>query len=98
MGHFRTKKQAETFLKNRQLKDAAVKKTRYTNLIGVFSSKEDLKKRSSVLLQMDYSSYVIDARDGKFQLYTGAFYTKAGAEKQLKELASKKISCMVVER
>ena len=47
---------------------------------------------------MDYSSYVIDARDGKFQLYTGAFYTKAGAEKQLKELASKKISCMVVER
>ena len=97
-GHFPTKKQAEAFLKNRPLKDAAVKKTPYTNLIGVFSMKEDLEKTSSDLLQMGYSSYVIDAPNGTFQLYTGAFYTKVGAETQSKELASKKISCLVVER
>jgi hypothetical protein len=97
-GHFRTEKEAGAFLKNKRLKDAVVKRLRYSNLIGVFSSKKELERRSALLSQMGYGTYVLEARNGKFQLYSGAFYTKVGAENHSKELASKKVSSMVVER
>ena len=97
-GHFRDKKEAQAFIAQKGLKDGEVKKTRYAAQIGVYVTKDDLRKESLDLSRLGFSPYVIEAEGGEAHLYVGAFYTKAGAEKQRTKLASKGIKSRVVER
>jgi cell division protein FtsN len=80
------------------LTDGKPKKTRYAILIGVYTSKKELKRWSNALSGLGFSSYVIDQPNGESLLYVGAFYTKAGAEKQRAVLASKGIRSRVAMR
>lgn len=97
-GHFEDGGAALDFINERDLKEASVKKTRYTTLIGVYSSDDEIIKMSEKLDKLGYSTYVIDGGTGTSQLYSGAFITKAGAEKQYQELVTKGIRNRVVER
>jgi hypothetical protein len=97
-GHFRDKKEAQAFIAQKRLEEGEVKKTRYAALIGVYVTEDDLRKESLDLSRLGYSPYVIEAEGGEAHLYVGAFYTKAGAEKQRTNLASKGIKSRVVER
>jgi cell division septation protein DedD len=97
-GHFASEKAAETFVSEKKLAEAKVKKTGYTNLIGVYSTAEDLRSRSFALLKEGYCPYAIPEGNGHIGLYAGAFYTRAGAETQHRELVSLGIPNQVVTR
>ncbi|MBW1919752.1 MAG: SPOR domain-containing protein [Deltaproteobacteria bacterium] len=97
-GHFPSKEKAEAFIQKRQLRDAEVKATKYTNLIGIYSDKEELKRLSLELLRLGYCPYAIPAQDGRVKLFTGAFYTQEGAKSLVAELGSKGIKTTVVMR
>jgi hypothetical protein len=97
-GHFASQEAAETFVREKKLEEAEVKKTRYTNLIGIYSTAEDLRSRSLALLKRGYCPYAIPEGNGHIGLYTGAFYTRAGAETQHQELVSLGIQNQVVTR
>ena len=70
----------------------------YANLIGLYSSDEELKEKNLSLLKLGYCPYVITEDDGESLLFTGAFYYKADAEKEQIELVSKGIQAQVVKR
>jgi cell division septation protein DedD len=97
-GHFRNADEAQDFIDEREPEEASVKRTKYCALIGVYSSRDAIKKQSEALLKLGHSAYEVEGVDGMSQLYTGAFYTKAGAEKLSEELAAKGIPNQVVER
>ena len=59
----------------------------------------DRKPRNSLALAgMEVSAYSIPAADGQVRLYSGAFITKEGAEKNQAELNSRGIKSEIVER
>ena len=97
-GHFQDEDEAQDFIDQRDLEEASVKRTRYSALIGVFSSKDAIERKSEALLKLGYSAYAIEGGNGTSQLYTGAFYTKSGAEKLQMELEDRGIPNQVVER
>ena len=97
-GHFKNEDEAQDFIDKRNLEEASVKKTIYSTLIGVYSSSDAVEKKSQTLLKLGYSAYVVKGVNGTSQLYSGAFYTRSGAEKLYKELAAKGIQNQVVER
>ena len=97
-GHFQDGGTALDFINKMDLEDASVKKTRYTTLVGVYSSEDAIIEKSQTLDKLGYSSYIVDGSNGTSQLYSGAFLTKGGAEKHYQELAAKGIRNRVVER
>jgi cell division septation protein DedD len=97
-GYFESAEEAEAFVRQRRLNEGEVKQTKYSTLIGVFSSPEEAEATVKKLLQLGYSSYFMPVSGGRFKLYSGAFYTLAGAQQQLEDLASKGIKSQAVER
>jgi cell division protein FtsN len=97
-GYFKDQKEAEAFLKRKRLDDAFVKRTRYATLIGIYATEGDAQKKFLALSKIGYSPYVVETHSGESQVYVGAFYTKAGAEEQRSDLASKGVQSRVVER
>jgi len=97
-GHFVKEEDAEAFIREKNLEGAKVKRTRYANLIGTYSTVEDLRSKTFALLELGYCPYAILDADGHVGLYAGAFYTRAGADTQRRELASKGIENQVVVR
>lgn len=97
-GHFEDAKKADEIIKRHQLKESKVKKTKYSTLIGTYSSEAALNDKITQLLNLEYSPYVIKDNDGRFNLYVGAFFTERGAEDQYSELISSGIQSQVVER
>ena len=97
-GCFQKKDQADAFIKEKQLKGAVSKHMNYANLIGIYQSQYELEKMKLILLEHGYSPYVIQGIKGASALFTGAFYTKEGAEMQLADLTAKGIKGRVVQR
>jgi hypothetical protein len=97
-GYFKDQKRAEAFIKRKRIADAKTKRTKYSNLIGVYATESDAQKEFLALSRRGYSPYVIETNSGESQLYVGAFYTQIGAERLHEELASKGIRSRVVER
>jgi cell division septation protein DedD len=97
-GHFRTREETDTFIKNNKIVDGKSRHTKYANLIGTYSSKAELEEMRLRLLKLGYYPYVIGGTDAVSFLFAGAFYQWRRADKQRAELASKGISSEVVER
>jgi cell division septation protein DedD len=97
-GYFKKKEAAEAFIKENQIAEASSKRTKYATLIGTYTSEEKLEMNRLALLELGYCPYIIDGINPESKLYIGAFYTKAGAEKQYADLASKGIQSQVVRR
>jgi len=97
-GHFKGREEAEAFIKEKGLVEARSKKIRYANLVGVYTSENALNAKLHELSRLGYCPYVIEGIKGESQLYTGAFYTKQGAETQRSELIANGIRCQVVEQ
>jgi SPOR domain len=97
-GYFRSAQEAEAFIQQKRIKDGEVKETRYSNLIGTFGTKQGGEERALALARMGLSAYCIPAADGQVRLYSGAFMTKEGAEKNEAELNSRGVRSEVVER
>ncbi len=97
-GYFRDQNEAEAFIRRKRIAEAEVKRTRYATLIGIYATERDAQKEFLALSRLGYSPYVVQMASGESQLYVGAFYTKAGAEEQRLDLASKGVQSRVVER
>jgi hypothetical protein len=97
-GCFRSAQEAEAFIQQMRIKDGEVKETRYTNLIGTFGGKLAGDEKILALAITGVSAYSIQAADGQVRVYSGAFITKEGAEKNQTELKAKGIQSEIVER
>ena len=96
--YFQTRREADAFIKAKQIIEGKSKKTTYANLIGAFTSEGALNKKRKALLDLKYGPYVIREDKSAFRLYVGAFYQKARAEKQNADLRSKGIQSQLVAR
>jgi hypothetical protein len=96
--YFQTREDADRLIKTKQIPDAESKKTSYVNLIGIYSSLEEVSSQKEVIENLGYSPYVISDNESVFRLYVGAFYQKDQAEEQNSELLQKGIQGKVVER
>jgi cell division protein FtsN len=97
-GCFKGPEQAKRFREEHQLEKATVRKTRYANFIGAYSHATNLENHIQSLRLFGYSPYVIKDPEGKSRLFVGAFLTKAGAERQYRDLKSIGIQGDVVLR
>ena len=97
-GYFQTKDEVSAFIEKNQITEGRSRYVLYVNLIGLFSSDEDLREKNRSLVDLGYCPYVVEGDDGESLLYTGAFYYKEDAEKEHIELASKGIHSQLVKR
>lgn len=97
-GFFRNEAEAQSFVSSRQIKDAEIKLTKYSVLLGVFATRAEAEQKRSMMLQLGFTAYEIPEPRGRICLYSGAFLTKQGADIALAELASKGIKGSAVER
>ncbi|MGE5841158.1 MAG: SPOR domain-containing protein [Deltaproteobacteria bacterium] len=97
-GYFRTKEEAEKYIRERDLQGASPGSTKYANLIGVYSSAQETETQKRALVTAGFYPYVIKDADGNSVVYSGAFDRKEYAEKEQGALTSKGFQNTVVER
>jgi len=97
-GYFRTKEEAEKYIRDSNIQRAEPGITKFANLIGIYGSDKEVEDQKRALVSAGFYPYVIKAPDGKSLLYSGAFDRKEYAEKERSALASKGIQSTVVER
>jgi capsular exopolysaccharide synthesis family protein len=98
VGVFEDRQKADKFKREHGLREADLMRTRYANLIGIYSSPGELEKKIVALKKLDFSPYVIRSDNGTSRLLVGAFITKEGVETGHRELKSKGIESQVVKR
>lgn len=96
-GSFKTRGEADAFIKESQIDGASSRHTRYAVLIGTYRSEKELNTERLELRDMGYSSYEVKGKSA-FGLFSGAFYQMKRAQKHKADLASKGIRGEVVER
>jgi len=97
-GFFETRGEADAFIMENHIPDAATKHTRYTVLVGTYKSEEEVNAKKVELRAMGCCPYDVKDINGACRLYTGAFYRMAHAQKHKADLASDGIQGEVVER
>ena len=96
-GSFKTRGEADAFIRENQIDGAFSRHTKYAVLIGTYGSEKELNTERLELRAMGYSCYEVEG-SGVFRLFTGAFYQMARAQKHKANLGSKGIQGEVVER
>ena len=97
-GYFRSKDEAEKYIRDRNLQGASPGITKYANLIGSYDSEKEVEDQKRTLVSAGFCPYVVKDANGRTLLYSGAFDRKEYAEKDRTALASKGIRSEVVER
>ena len=97
-GFFRTRGEADAFIRENHIVGALSRHTAYAVLIGNYKSEEELRTERMELGAMGCSSYEVKDTNGVSWLFTGAFYQVARAQKHKAYLAAKGIRGEVVER
>ncbi|EFK95554.1 Tetratricopeptide TPR_2 repeat protein [sediment metagenome] len=97
-GYFRTKEEAENFIRKRKIPGATPGTTKYAAFIGSYESDKEVEDRKQTLVSAGFYPYTIKGAEGKSLIYSGAFDRKDYAEKERKALSSKGIRSEVVER
>jgi protein-S-isoprenylcysteine O-methyltransferase Ste14/cell division septation protein DedD len=96
-GAFKTREEADAFIREHQIDGAFSRHTKYAVLIGTFRSEKQLNMERMELRAMGHSAYDVRG-ENVFGLFSGAFYQAARAQKQEESLASKGIRGEVVDR
>lgn len=97
-GYFRTKEEAQQFIRDRNIQGATPETTKYANFLGSYESDKEVEDQRRALLSSGFYPYLIKDAAGKSLLYSGAFDRKEYAEEERNALASKGIRSEVVER
>lgn len=97
-GHYQTRRDALKAKKDLRLSGAIVKRTPYTNLIGTYTSQNQLQADLQKIKKLGYSPYFLETASGELKLVVGAFVTEEGAENLQAELQAKGIQSTVVNR
>jgi len=86
-GAFRTRGEADAFVKRRALKEGESKRTRYALLLGTHRAQKGLEAKRQALVKAGLSPYLIRGPRGKYGLFLGAFYQKKRANRASASLA-----------
>jgi type II secretory pathway predicted ATPase ExeA/cell division protein FtsN len=97
-GYYRTREEAERFRRLNNLNDALVTKTPFANLVGVYTSHEEMADMIKKLERAGQFPYVIEDTAATLRLYVGAFTTRRGAESHKEELLTVGINATPEER
>jgi cell division septation protein DedD len=97
-GYFRKKDEVNAFIEKNRITEGRSRYILYANLLGLYSSDEELREKKNSLVELGYCPYVIEGDEGESFLFSGAFYYKADAEREHIELASKGIQSQLVKR
>lgn len=97
-GYYRTREEAERFRRLNNLNDALVTKTPFANLVGVYTSHEEMEDIIKRLERAGQFPYVIEDTAATLRLYVGAFTTRRGAESHKEELLTVGINATPEER
>jgi cell division septation protein DedD len=97
-GYFADRQQAENLREQSGLAEATIEKTKYANLIGVYESSDEFRDVVQSLKNLGYFPYIVNNPSGKSQVLVGAFFTRAGAHRQYRQLESNGVRNQVVRR
>jgi cell division septation protein DedD len=97
-GYYKTQEEGEQAKKLYSLDYAIVTKTPYANLIGVYSSREQMTDMINKVERAGQFPYVIADENNGYRLYVGAFATRQGAEKFNDQLDAMGINAVIEER
>lgn len=97
-GHYKTRQEALKAKQQHRLSGAIVKRTPYTNLIGTYTSVDEMKAELGRVKALGYSPYFLKTGTGQYKLVVGAFVTREGAENLRAELQTKGIQNTVIIR
>jgi cell division protein FtsN len=97
-GYFNDVEQAQRYIDQNDLTEAAIKNTAYADLIGGYNDGYDLRYMRQKIEALGYSPYTLKEQDNRYFLFVGAFLTEEGAEEQLEELRSDGILSSIVKR
>jgi cell division septation protein DedD len=98
VGHFRDTANAKSYKQEHKITRGLIKRIAYANLIGIYSVEEQFEDEKLTLEKNGYFPYVIKDEEEKHRLYVGAFFTKAGVEKQHARLFDQGILSEIVKR
>ena len=98
VGHFETLEEGKEFKESLGIPGSRVLKTKYSNEIGYFASKEEMKEKVISLKKAGYSSYSIEYPEKGYRLLIGAFLSKKGADELARSLKEAGIDSRVVLR
>jgi len=98
VGHFKDKEKAKTFKQEHKITDGLIKRVAYANLIGIYQAEEQFEDEFLILEKNGYFPYVIKDEQDLFRLFVGAFFTRAGVEKQHASLLEQGIDSKIVKR
>ena len=98
IGYFNDQESARRIIAAKALNDVRPEETPYANLIGTYSSGDDLERQRRLVAESGYSPYVIMDDNGRLNLYVGAHATLKTAEKFSAELNTKGILSRAVQR
>lgn len=97
-GQYQTRREAIQAKNEHRLSSAIVKRTPFTNLIGTYTSPDDMQADLQQIKKLGYSPYFLKTQGGELKLVIGAFVTREGAENQQAELAANGIQSTVIFR
>jgi len=96
--HFTEKEDAQELINRNKIAEAEIKKIIYANLIGTYTSQDELNAKIQSLKSSGYSPYIIEDPSSVFRLFAGAFFTERGAEDLSAELESSNFISEIVKR
>lgn len=96
--YFKEKENAQELIDRTEIAEAEIKKISYANLIGTYTSQDELNARVQSIRSSGYSPYIIEDPSGVFRLFAGAFFTEDGANDLSVELESNNIMSEIVKR
>jgi HD-GYP domain-containing protein (c-di-GMP phosphodiesterase class II)/cell division septation protein DedD len=96
-GYFENAGQANAFIQAQNLRNAKVKQTRYSNLVGSFPNFSGAEEEVTTLREKGFSPYTIEQAQ-QTHVLVGVFFTQKGAKDQYAELLASGISSRVINR
>ncbi len=97
-GCYKKKEDALRVIADLDLADATVNKTPFANFVGSYTTESAMQDVFRELEQLDFFPYVLRDENNTFWLFTGAFFTRRGVERQNADLKSNGIPAQVVLR
>ncbi len=98
VGHFRNIEKAKNYRQEYKITGALIKRIAFANLVGIYSVEEQFEDEMLLLEKNGYFPYVIKDEEEMHRLFVGAFFTRAGVEKQHANLLDQGILSEIVKR
>jgi len=98
VGSFKTADKAKSFQEKHGITADRILKTAYAVRIGMYTSKEELDQKISVLKKTGHFPYYIEQPQNRYQLLIGAYQTRKAAEALTARLKESGLDCEMILR